>query len=73
MTGESYGNSMQRLWRAFHDVVTHRAMKMDVEIGRRQQGAWIGIRGMPSLAAKDGSDVAILDVDLRILHDFVSA
>src|SRR6202012_5027813 len=73
VTGKSYGNDMQRLGSALHDVVTHRTMKMDVEIGGRQQGAGIGIRGMAAFAAKDGRDVAILDVDLRILYDFVFA
>jgi hypothetical protein len=56
--------------------VAHGAVNMNIEIGRDQHGFGKPIGGIVArrvLAAKDGSDVPVVDGDPRILYDLVPA
>ncbi len=52
MAGKSRSNRLQRLGSAFHDIVAHGAVDMDVEISRDQQ--WLQDRNRPPIATARG-------------------
>src|SRR5580704_10738630 len=72
MPGKRCANRTQCFRSALHDIVPHRAVDMNVQVGRNEGGFGVSIARFALVAAIDRGDAPVVDGDSWIFDELVA-